>query len=168
MTSFGEIDEVPIKSLDHNGGLVVNAFDFVGDSCNDYNGDGEVNSRDWDLFAPHLGETCIDGPATRFLVDVFTRPGPDSLFVGDTISVCARVRNTVNEPAMLDDVVFTTAGWGIAQPWTEFDRITDVPIGPLKTVTVGVPFEIPSHIPRLSCWRAAVTPSLINKSSVCR
>jgi hypothetical protein len=150
---------IPLRSLDRNGGFVVNVFDFVGDQCNDYTNDGVVDSRDWDFFSRYLGQTCITGPADYFTVDLLTRPGPDSLFLGATIAVCARITNTSVEPATLDSVVFTTAGWGIANPWSVFDHDQAIPIGPQETVEVSVPFTIPSDVPRHGCFRATSYPS---------
>lgn len=157
----GLVASVPIKSIDQNGGLIVSAFDFVGDDCNDYNADGHVDARDWDIFARYLGRTCITDASSYFTLDAFTRPGPDSLFLGTTIRVCGRITNLSPEPAVLDSVVFQTAGWGIANPWGAIGRQLSVPIAGHGSVEVSIPFTIPGDIPRHGCFRVHSYPTFV-------
>jgi hypothetical protein len=158
MTAHGMISKVPIRSLDHNGGLKVKATDFVGDVCNDYNVDGVVDVRDWNFFSQYLEQTCLGGPAQYFILDLHTHPGPDRLYVGDTISVCMRVTNTAKESAVLSHVTFATAHWGIALPWTQFADLQNVAIGGSESIELCVPFVLPADQPRHGCFRVSVTP----------
>ncbi len=117
---YGEISRIAIKSLDRNGGLSVTAADFLGDVCNDYDNNGAVNSADWDFFELFLGEDCVTDPSDFVQLAIELSPEPAFTSVGDTVSVCARMRNLLYEPLIINEVVLKTAGYGIALPWTEF------------------------------------------------
>jgi len=159
MSSHGQIAKVPIKSLDHNGGFLVTAADFVGDECNDYNSDGVVNGADWDFFTYYLGQTCIDDPTNYTHLSVVTIPGLESIYRGDTILVCAKVQNILEEPAVLDSVIFSTAYWGIARPWNTFGKQYDISIDPLGIVLVCQEFVVPDY--HHGCFRASIYPRFI-------
>ncbi|MGE5692654.1 MAG: hypothetical protein ACM3YF_02630, partial [Candidatus Zixiibacteriota bacterium] len=156
MTSQGLLAKVPIRSLDHNGGLVVTAPDYVGDTCNDYNNDGVTNIQDWIFFEKHLGESCVDCSGNYTTLTVFTVPGPDALFQGDTIQVCGRIDNTLNETATIDSVNFLAAGWGIARPWSKFAQVTGLSVGPRDTLTVCRNFVIPEV--QHGCFQVYIYP----------
>jgi hypothetical protein len=59
---------------------------------------------------------------------------------------------------MLDSVVFRTAGWGIANPWSEFYREDAVPIPAQFSGAICVPFTIPADVPRHGCFRVSSFP----------
>jgi len=143
-TSKGLIAQVPIKSLDHNGGLLVTAADFVGDACNDYNNDGVTDGKDFDFFSNYLGQSCLDVASNYVRVNISTIPSPEYIYKGDTILVCARIINTINEVLTIDSVAFSSAGFGIARPWTEFSGGNGTTIGPSAVGFVTAPFVIQS------------------------
>ena len=163
MSSHGPIAKVPVRSLDINGGLLVTASDFTGGICNDYNNDGVIDSKDWDFFVNYLGQTCIDVPANYTNLTVFTIPGPGAIYQGDTIQVCAKVVNTLDENMVLDSVIFATANWGISLPWTEFGRFTSTTLNRLDSVTLCKPFLVPpaGH----GCFQVHIYPRFLETVS---
>jgi len=156
MTSHGVIAKVPIKSLDHSGGLLVTASDFVGDDCNDYNDDGVVNDADWVFFEDYVGLSCLDNAANQVGLETYTVPGPHDIFQGDTVSICGQLVNTSGELILLDSVVFKTAGWGIARLWTTFASQQGLSLPGMDTITVCETFIVPEA--QHGCFKVHIYP----------
>lgn len=165
MTVRGMIAKVPIKSLDHNGGLIVTAQDFVGDTCNDYNNDGVTDINDWNFFEKHLGETCVDCSGNFTTSSVYTVPGPDAIFQGDTIQLCVKVLNLLNETAVLDSVNFLSAHWGISRFWTKFAQLTGDSVGPRDSIILCQPFVVPEA--HHGCFQVYIYPRYPGNTPIC-
>ncbi|MFC1475809.1 hypothetical protein ACFLQW_02260 [Candidatus Zixiibacteriota bacterium] len=165
-TAAGIIAEVPIRSLDHNGGLHVTIADFVEDECNDYNNNGIVDGHDWDFFADNLGQTCIENLASFLGLSLYTIPAPHMLFRWDTIQVCAKVTNRLLEAVELDSIVYQNSSFGIAQTWYPFDVQTNNVISPQETVDFCNEFELP--VTGHGCFRVTIYPSLASNTRFSR
>jgi len=164
MTSHGMIARVPIKSLDHSGGLLVTARDFVGDQCNDYDNDGVTDAADWSFFEKYIGVSCLNEATDYTLLDVYTVPGPHDIFQGDTIQICGKITNTSNESIRLDSACFLSAGWGIARPWTEFAQSGGITLYGGDTIVLSQPFIVPeSHH---GCFKVSIYPRFVTEHEV--
>ena len=164
MSTHGEIAQVPIKSLDHDGSLRVTAADFVGDDCNDYNTDGNVDDADWDFLALHMDLGCWERLSDYFTVSLSTVPAQHLIYANDTFQVCALVRNMLRLDAVLDSAVFAGSFFGIANPWTVNPAHYDIAIGPGDSVWLCEEYIAPetrSH----GCFRVDVWPRLITRTT---
>ncbi|MFH1374405.1 MAG: hypothetical protein ABII79_11475 [bacterium] len=165
MSTHGEIAQVPIKSLDHDGSLKVMPADFVGDDCNDYNTDGNVDDADWDFLALHMDLGCWEYLSNYFTVSLSTVPAQHLIYANNTFQVCALVRNLLRLDAVLDSAVFAGSGvFGIANPWTVNPAHYDIAIGPEDSVWLCEEFIAP-ETQRHGCFRFEVWPRLITRTT---
>jgi FlgD Ig-like domain len=164
MTSHGVIGRVAIRSLDRSGGLLVTARDFVGDRCNDYNNDGAINAVDWTFFERYIGTSCLGDATDYTLLDVYTVPGPHDIFQGDTIQICGKLTNTVDESIQLDSVNFLSAGWGIARPWTTFAQAGNITLAGMDSIVMSQPFVVPES--QHGCFKVRIYPRFATRRQV--
>ncbi|MBD3217026.1 MAG: hypothetical protein GF310_02030 [candidate division Zixibacteria bacterium] len=76
MRGRSEIAEVPVRMLDVNGDLIVSYNgDFGYSDCNDYNGNGEHDFEDQNIWTAHLGDSCAMDACDRFeaVLDIIPR-----------------------------------------------------------------------------------------------
>ena len=143
MSSHGIINEVPIKSLDHNGGLRVTAHDFVKDDCSDFNFDGSVDNSDWEFFTNYLDESCIDDFTDFIEVKILTIPEENQITEGDTIQVCIHITNTLNERITIDSANINSSFFGINNRFVPFGYFGQVEIDPLAEKLLCKEFVVP-------------------------
>ena len=152
--SQGIIASIPLKTLDHNAGLVVSAGDFVGDMYNDYNNDGVTNGNDFNFLTNYLGQNCIESLECYLFFDSYTIPPVDNVFIGDTILICGKVVNTLNEVIVVDSINFSFSGFGIAMSWIKFAQYQNILINPLDSIKFCAPFFV--NTVQHGCWLVTV------------
>jgi hypothetical protein len=142
-SSRGLIAQVPFKSTDINGDLLVTLTDYMGSLCNDYNCSGTLDGTDLSFATAHFGHSCTSEACDlvgRSLVLV-----PDTaLQVGEPVEVRIDLQNQTTGTCRFDSVVFYESGFDVGANPQRFTARTigiDLPSG--GATSVSVPYVIP-------------------------
>ncbi|MCP4570313.1 MAG: hypothetical protein GY841_22255, partial [FCB group bacterium] len=104
---------VPVKMLDRNGDLQVTNTDYDSSTCNDFNGDGEIDFHDIALFNDHLGHSCDSlDPCDRFGYE-FTMDPESNLNPDDTVELRLELtNNNLESDCYIGEIEFFTTPYG--------------------------------------------------------
>ena len=114
------IDTVPVRLFDTDGDLLVEFLDdYTGNICNDYNGDGIVNTNDATIFNQHLNHDCNPDPCKMF--DHTFRLIPESnLEPGQEIILELALANNSPDTCYVGNIEFYSAPFSTADDYTLF------------------------------------------------
>jgi hypothetical protein len=145
VTSVCILDTIPVKALDTDGDYVVsinNDFDFS--LCNDYNGDGQVDFNDVNIFNAHVPHACDIDPCDQFGFEFNLNP-ESNLLPGQVITLELELaNNNIQDSCYIGFVGFFYSEYGSGVDETLIENVPfNSTLGPSQEALISIPYTIP-------------------------